>query len=112
MKLRQLESCQKRTSGKPLNSFLENLQIGKGDLVSYGWYYRNSPIESDPPTVLGVVLEDPVYAEYSYEKLTHRKKVWSVNDIEDFTLIAPVLTNDGITSYYPVYNLIKREDNE
>ena len=98
--------------GQPSNGFLERLQIGKGDLVSLGWYYRNQPIEQDPPELVGIVLEDPIYSFFTYEKLRCRKKSWQITDIEEVTLIAPVLTNSGITSYYPVYNLIKRKNDE
>ena len=81
-------------------------------MVSYGWYYRKQPIESQPPIVLGLVLENPVYADFCFEKLRRTKSSWRVEDVEDLTLIALVLNSEGETCYYPLYNLIKREKNE
>ena len=91
---------------------MENLQIGKGDLVSFGWYYRNQPIETDPAVILGIVLENPVYSDFCYERLRRKGPKWYTEDVEDVTLIALVLNSDGEPCYYPLDNLIKREKNE
>ena len=90
------------------------MQIGKGDLVTYGWYYRRQPIYALKDDLIGIVLEDPFYEHASYEKLRQRKKSWIISDIYDLTLVAPVLTNSGETLIYPLRNLIKqtRKDHE
>ena len=91
---------------------MEKLQIGRGDLVTYGWYYRRQPIHASAEGFIGIVLDDPFYDHISYEKLIQRKKRWMVSDIYDFTLVATVLTNNGETLIYPVRNLIKQARKE
>ena len=100
---------QKKTSGRPSKSFLENHPVKLNDLVRFGWY-RRKPVCDESSRILGVVLEHPEWREGQYEKLSFQKGRWCIIEKSERTLMACVYTLDAQFEYYPLYNLVKIEE--
>ena len=77
-------------------------------MVKKGWYYRRSPIvQGNSP--LGLIVQSPYWDWDWIEKLRYSKKSdsYSIEDIEDCTLVVEVLWEDNTVSRCPLANLVE-----
>ena len=97
-------------SGQLSENFLTELRnkMTINTMVKKGWYYRRSPIiESDSP--VGLIVDTPYWAIEWTEKLRYSKnsKSYSVEDIQDCTLVVNVLWDNNVVSQCPIANLVE-----
>ncbi|OUU74670.1 MAG: hypothetical protein CBC29_05955 [Methylococcaceae bacterium TMED69] len=79
----------------------------KGTLVSYGWTYKKQKILTDCKKT-GLIISDDTKLEWTeIDKIKCRKGKWSLEIIEKYSLVVPVLWDDGKISLYPLENLVE-----
>lgn len=57
-----------------------------------------------------MVLEEPHWRQWVYEKLSQQNGNWCIIEKDENTLVACVYTLTGELEYHPVYNLIRVEE--